>query len=121
MTTTTLPAARLTRPRQSPPNRRRSPTPAHAALDPGRARPATRQPIRGKPRNPVNDHEKSPVAIRGIPHPPERGVLGRRPGELVHVGVARLVWAPAGGAQCLGEPLGELADVERELPTFLAR
>jgi hypothetical protein len=38
----------------------------------------------------------------------------------MHVGVTCLVRVPAGGAECLGELLGELADVERELPAFLA-
>ena len=44
---------------------------------------------------------------------------GRRFGEFVHVGVARPVRAPAGGAECLGELLGELADVDGELSALL--
>ena len=37
----------------------------------------------------------------------------------MHVGVSRLVRAPAGGAERLGELLGELADVDRELAALL--
>lgn len=37
----------------------------------------------------------------------------------MHVGVPRLVGAPAGGAQRPGELLGDLADVDRELSALL--
>jgi hypothetical protein len=36
-------------------------------------------------------------------------------GELVHVGAPGLIGAPADGARRLGELLGELADIDREL------
>jgi len=51
-------------------------------------------------------------------------VDGRSPdprGELVHVGVPRLLGAEPGAGQRLGQLLGDLADLEGELTTLLAR
>ena len=60
--------------------------------------------------------------LRSREFPTQDGaVSGGRVGELVHVGVPRLVRAPAGGAERVGELLGELADVERELTALLGR